>query len=203
MAEHIVYLETPMSFFKTATESLPKCELRDSPGKGKGVFMLEPVKKGRYVTVYPSHVVFRCCVDLNEDVNGTEQEFDTIGHMRGVEITDEKFAKYSLGAKYKNLLIMGDPSYCRPRALGHMINDKARSKNVKDEGIYTNISTRGQNVTPETLFIEEDESLPVIFMKATRDIEANEELFYSYGLNYWRPKRQKSDKAQSSDKFPK
>ena len=194
MAEHFVYLETPMSFFKTATESLPKCELRDSPGKGKGVFMLEPVKKGRYVTVYPSHAVFRCCVDLDrEGVHGTKQVFDTIGHMQSVEITDEKFAKYTLGAKYKNLVIMGDPSICAPHALGHMINDKARSKSVKDEGIYTNVSTRGQNVTPETLFIEENDTLPVIFMKATRDIAANEELFYSYGLNYWRPKRQKSD----------
>ena len=194
MAEHFVYLETPMSFFKTATESLPKCELRDSPGIGKGVFMLEPVKKGRYVTVYPSHAVFRCCADLDrEGVHGTKQEFDTIGHMQSVEITDEKFAKYTLGAKYKNLVIMGDPSICAPHALGHMINDKARSKSVKDEGIYTIVSTRGQNVTPETLFIEENDTLPVIFMKATRDIAANEELFYSYGLNYWRPKRQKSD----------
>ena len=199
MAEHFVYLETPMSFFKTATESLPKCELRESPGKGRGVFMLEPVKKGRYVTVYPSRAVFRCCADLDcEGVHGTKQEFDTIGYMQGVEITDGKFAKYILGAKYKNLVIMGDPSICAPHALGHMINDKARSKSVKDEGIYTNVSTRGQNVTPETLFIEENDTLPVIFMKATRDIAANEELFYSYGLNYWRAKRQsltKSDKV--------
>ena len=99
MAEHYVFLNVPASHFKTVTDTLPKCELRDSPGKGKSVFMLEPVKKGRYVTVYPSHAVFRCCVDLNEDVHGTKQEFDTIGYMRGVEITDEKFAKYTLGAK--------------------------------------------------------------------------------------------------------
>ena len=166
MAEHIVYLETPMPFFKTATESLPKCELRESPGKGKGVFMLEPVKKGRYVNVYPRHAVFRCCADLErEGVNGTKQEFDTIGYMQGVEITDEKFAKYTLGAKYKNLVIMGDPSICAPHALGHMINDKVCSKSEKDEQIYTNVSTLGQNVTAETLFIEENDNLPLIFMK--------------------------------------
>ena len=80
--------------------SLPKCELRDSPGKGKGVFMLEPVKRGRYVTLYPSHAVFRCCADLDhEDVHGTIQTFETIGHIQGTEVTPEKFAKYSLGAK--------------------------------------------------------------------------------------------------------
>ena len=60
---------------------------------------------------------------------------------------------------------------------------------AQNEDIYRKVSTLGQNVTPETLLIEENESLPVIFMKATRDIEANEEVFFSYGLCYWSPKR--------------
>ena len=162
MVEHYVYLNVPASRFKTMMDLLPKCELRDSPGKGKGVFMLEPVKKGRYVTLYPSRAIFRCAVDLDkEGVHGTIQTFETIGHIQGTEVTPEKFAKYSLGAKYKHIIIMGDPNNCRSHALGHMINDKVCSKSEKDENIYTNVNKLGQDVTPETLFIEENDTLPV------------------------------------------
>ena len=147
--------------------------------------------------MYPNHAVFRWAVVLDKDgVHGTFQTFETIGHIQGTEVTPEKFAKYSLGAKYTNLVIMGDPNNCRSHALGHMITDKVCSKSEKDENIYTNVSTLGQNVTPETFFIEENDYVPHIFMKATRDIEHNEELFYSYGLNYWRPKRQSLTKSE-------
>ena len=39
-----MFLNVPLPRCKAAMESLPKCELRDSPGKGEGVFTLEPVK---------------------------------------------------------------------------------------------------------------------------------------------------------------
>ena len=62
------------------------------------------MKKDRCVTLYPSHAFFRCAVDLDkEEVHGTLETFETFGHIQGTEVTAEKFAKYSLGAKYKKI----------------------------------------------------------------------------------------------------
>ena len=188
---HVVFTKVPRLFIKKVVGSLPKCELRESPGKGRGVFTLESVRKDRYVTIYPSHAIVRCVADMSEELEGTLQEFDTIGKLDEMKLTDELFETYSLNAHYKNLVIVGDPRVCLPHALGHMINDKARSKSEKDEHIYTKVSKLGQNVRAETMFIGENDTLPIVVMKATRNIAAGEELFYSYGLCYWRPKRER------------
>ncbi len=62
------------------------------------------------------------------------------------------FTTNSINAHNKHLVVVGDPSVGLPHALGHMINDTARSK-VKHAKIYLRISELEQNVTAETLLI--------------------------------------------------
>ena len=184
---HTVFLNASRGDVAGILASLPSLEVRDSPGKGKGVFTPRDIKEGQYVTFYPNHALLRSVESMTA---GEVCEFDVIGKRRGTTVTHHMFAVYGVAAGYHNLVVVGDPDICEPRALGHMINDKARSNSEEDEAVYKVVSARGANVTAVTFFVE---TMPFIFMKATQDIAAGKELLFSYGLDYWRPKRNRTD----------
>jgi hypothetical protein len=183
---HVIRLEVPENVINRIYETLPPCEIKESPGKGKGVFAKETGKKHDYVTAYPIHVLMQA----DKIAPGGMAEYQLLSKFPDVEegINRERLKwllnVYSFDIRFKNLVAVGDPAILKPKNLGHMINDRVKCSGARGEQVYETVSLLGQNVVPETLMCN---GKPYIFMKATRDIEAGEELFFSYGVTYWRP----------------
>ena len=149
--------------------------LKESLGKGMGVFATKAFKKDSFVTVYPSHMV------------GAELDIECVIWMRNREYTMEYVNKLSKDYCQRIIggVIAGDPALLED-GLGHMVNDGARSHSPADVEIYRRISKAKENVIPHILFrFPYDIREATVFMRAIRDIEIGEELFYSYGAAYW------------------
>ena len=56
---HTVFLNASRGDVGGILASLPSLEVRDSPGKGKGVYTPRDIKEGQYVTFYPTHALLR------------------------------------------------------------------------------------------------------------------------------------------------
>ena len=154
-------------------------EIRPSKGKGKGVFALKHIKNGERVTLYPAHAVF--------DIEGYEDgraRANLIFKHKDANVDTEMLRTYSVGIGDK--MIYGDPNLIESFAVGHMINDGHRSKSERDADVYQICSALFANVTLDVpLYIN---NFPFVFMVATRDIKPDEEIFFSYGIEYWRHK---------------
>jgi hypothetical protein len=149
--------------------------LKESPGKGMGVFATKAFKKDSFVAVYPSHMV------------GTELDGERVAWMCNREYTMEYVNKLSkdYGQKIMGGVIAGDPALLED-GMGHMVNDGARSRSPADVEVYKRISKAKENVIPHILSgLPYDIQEATVFMRATRDIEIGEELLYSYGAAYW------------------
>jgi len=187
---HVVRLLVPQFVINMIYENLPPCEIKESPGKGKGVFAKETGKKDDYVTAYPIHVLMQA----DKIAPGEMAEYQLLSKFPDVEegINRERLKwliqVYSFDVRFNNLVAVGDPTILKPKNLGHMINDRVKcssASGARGEQVYETVSLLGQNVVPETFMCN---GTPYIFMKATKDIEAGEELFFSYGAAYWRTK---------------
>ena len=89
--------------------------LKESPGKGMGVFTTKAFKKDAFVTVYPSHMV------------GVPLDSERVAWMTSRDCTWEhadKLAK-EYAQKIMDGFIAGDPALLEG-GLGHMVNDGAR-----------------------------------------------------------------------------
>ena len=149
--------------------------LKESLGKGMGVFATKAFKKDSFVTVYPSHMV------------GAELDIQCVVWMRNREYTMEYVNKLSKDYCQRIIggVIAGDPALLED-GLGHMVNDGARSRSPADVEVYKRISKAKENVIPHILSrFPYDIREATVFMRAIRDIEIGEELFYSYGAAYW------------------
>ena len=149
--------------------------LKESLGKGMGVFATKAFKKDSFVTVYPSHMV------------GVELDIECVVWMRNREYTMEYVNKLSKDYCQRIIggVIAGDPALLED-GLGHMVNDGARSHSPADVEVYKRISKAKENVIPHILSrFPYDIREATVFMRAIRDIEIGEELFYSYGAAYW------------------
>ena len=157
--------------------------LKESPGKGMGVFATKAFKKDSFVTVYPSHMV---SLDVKM-VSFTELDIECVAWMCNRDYTMEYVNKLSKDYCQRIIggVIAGDPALLED-GLGHMVNDGARSHSPADVEIYRRISKAKENVIPHILSgFPYDIREATVFMRATRDIEIGEELFYSYGAAYW------------------
>jgi hypothetical protein len=149
--------------------------LKESPGKGMGVFTTKTFRKDAFVTVYPSHMV------------GMLLDSERMAWVASREYTSEYAEK--LGKDYAQKImggfIAGDPALL-DEGLGHMVNDGARSRSPADVEVYRRVSKAKGNVIPHVLSaLPYDIQAATVFMRATRDIEIGEELLYSYGAAYW------------------
>ena len=149
--------------------------LKESPGKGMGVFTTRAFRKDAFVTVYPSHMV------------GVQLDSERVAWMCNREYTKEHVNKLGkdYGQQIMGGVIAGDPALLE-EGLGHMVNDGARSRTPADVEVYKRISKAKENVIPHILSgLPYDIREATVFMRATRDIEIGEELLYSYGAAYW------------------
>ena len=149
--------------------------LKESPGKGMGVFTTKTFKKDAFITVYPSHMV------------GVQLDSERVAWMASREYTMEYINELAkgYGQKIMNGVIAGDPALLAD-GFGHMVNDGARSRSPADVEVYKRISQAKENAIPYVLSVlPYDIQEATVFMRATRDIEIGEELLYSYGAKYW------------------
>ena len=149
--------------------------LRESPGKGMGVFTMNTFQKNDFVTIYPSHMV------------GVELDSERVVWRASRDYTLEYVNKLgkNYGQKIMDGVIVGDPTKLED-GLGHMVNDGARSRSPADVEVYKRISKAKENVIPHVLCgLPYDVHEATVLMRATRDIDVGEELFYSYGDKYW------------------
>ena len=109
--------------------------LKESPGKGMGVFATKAFKKNSFVTIYPSHMV------------GAELDSERVAWMRNREYTMGYVDKLSKDYCQRIIggVIAGDPALLED-GLGHMVNDGARSRSPADVEVYKRISKAKENV---------------------------------------------------------
>lgn len=159
-----------------------KVILKQSNIHGMGVFARTDINEGGIVTFYPGdvveytpnedrdsndHVVFACLSDREKSRSQTVE----------AAFKDNNYA-FSLSKKYTmigNPFFNSDPSY-----MGHLINDGAKSgSSSQSVALYQKITLLKRNCEFYDLH---DLHLAVV---ACRDIKEGEELFVSYGPDYW------------------
>lgn len=158
---------------------LKATEVKASTIHGRGLFAIQDFKKGDIVTFYPAHII-----ELTPHGNRSKD-----GHMKirlpchpSIPVPKHEDINEYLLSISPTIHICGipsidkDPSYC-----GHLINDGARpSSDPRSHPIYEMVSKTKANVTFSLIHDT------LMAMRATRDIEAGEEIFVSYGLPYWK-----------------
>lgn len=141
--------------------------IRESPGKGLGVFAAKAIKKGAIVAYYPDTPAVDVTSDddymlhLSEDLN--DQRAVTGEPWTG----DVPSKKLPLGEKVAHLF--NDSNVLRVR-------DKWMGCKAWWDDVCVYLSTSTANVT------RKDGSLCFV---ATRNIEKDEEILYQYGPFYW------------------
>ena len=163
-----------------ATLPEPCCKVKPSSVHGLGVFATRDITEGSYVTLYPADDIF---------FTPTWGQEDHVVTMNGGLLPKSVVNSYTLKltGEYKQLAMLGavgDPrKHDNPHYLGHMLNDSVKLSNPEAAAVYNRISFLRENCVDVHY-----EGLQ--FMAATRDIKAGEELFFTYGVDYWlnRPK---------------
>jgi SET domain-containing protein len=147
---------------------------------GLGVFAKRDIKKDELLTFYPGDLLgYTPNKDRHIDnhllFNYPSKRFKAKGgtiHQKGYSIVIDDY-----------FMLNADPSFNEnPTYAGHLINDGARCppKNPKGAEIYQKISLMKANCRFQTL--KENLHLSIV---STRDIKKDEEIFVSYGVNYW------------------
>lgn len=159
-------------------------EVRDSGVLGKGVFACDDIEKGKVVTYYPAH-----CLMLEEIKTKDDTEYNSLFSHDNFEL-DENY-KIKVNNKYS---IYGNKNNISNNLLlGHIINDSSNivinEKNNIEEELKTKIMDYMKN-SKNNCTIMMNERLGICYIKTTKDIKKDEELFMSYQLNYWITKEQ-------------
>jgi len=162
-----------------------KIEIRDSKIHGKGLFAKEDIKKNSIITCYPIHALVLKSKKKQRTVFKNESEKFEINFNYALNV--KKNVKYK-GKKY-HVIAIGNPKKINKTIfLGHMINDSSSFK-IENENITLNelktiigkycINSKN-NCKIQCIF---DSYFHCIV--ASKDIKRDEELFASYGFQYW------------------
>ncbi len=82
----IIRLGVSQREIQRTISALPESELKESPGKGKGVFATDDIRKDRFATQYPFHAL----ASIPENSTpGEVAPFQILGVSRGTEVTEE------------------------------------------------------------------------------------------------------------------
>lgn len=159
---------------------LNKVEIRPSIVHGNGVFANRDITRGEIVTFYPCDIMIMYPKGRESDARDMVLGYNTPATYDATYVIRNR---HHLGI-YKFMFdddhdIIGVPELStNPTYLGHMANDAAH---VEDGDIlsYKEISSRGMNVIFERVHGCH------VALTAVRDIRKDEEIFVSYGPNYW------------------
>lgn len=188
-----IILKTNFGFNKTY--------VKKSQIHGTGVFALRPIRQSEVFTIYPAHYIVNQVEDIsNLNVEQPEKVglaikciFSSVVQENSLSLTNDIRQKYTIGN------ICGDPRLnTNTDFVGHLLNDAVKGhketsveKTQKEKDIYEKLAGCRNNSAFISLY---DDSC--ICLVATRDIQPNEELFTSYGYEYWSSGSGKDAKMQ-------
>lgn len=163
---------------KSLFSDLDIVEVRKSEIHGNGVFAKRDIKINEIITFYPAHIL-QLYIGNNESILAFSNKIKEKHTDSPVNHINDHY-KYS--CNNRNILI-GDPTIIDDsNYLGHLINDSImHDKTKKSRKLYNNLSNIQancdfNNFEPYYLYI------PII---STKFIKKDEELFVSYGAQYW------------------
>jgi SET domain len=173
--------EIPMDLSERFQEfgfpSLNCVEVKPSPIHGNGIFAKRDIEAGKVVTLYPCHGII-------------------IGNIAGCQKKHEKYMSHFKPSDYKvilgredNAFAFGIPEIYSECLSGHLINDSFADVNCFDS--TSNENDFGKNAVAYMLQSIKNDNCSLIsakncvYVKATKNILAGEELFCSYGFGYW------------------
>ena len=153
-----------------------RTELRSESVAGLGLFAMRDIQPGELITCYPGDVL------MYHPTDGILFGGHVPESMRHTELVDSWWLDYSLAEDddYAVVAIPGlnqDPAY-----LGHYANDGARLLGVDESAAdeYVAASERARNAQ----HVDIEGGLHMVTL-ATRRIRSGEEIFVSYGEEYW------------------
>jgi hypothetical protein len=158
--------------------------IRGSSRHGLGVFANQEIKKGDIVCLYPADYLL-----LVGNDNGK-------GKWCSLNPNNNFDAHYTMNL-LGNKKICADPTQYNSLFSGHMLNDSMSCEtNEKLKVIHSkydtcDINEFGKSVSKYLLETKKNSNVNLIpskyfcYVKATKDIQPNEELLTSYGFTYW------------------
>jgi SET domain-containing protein len=156
--------------------------IKSSNIHGRGLFANKNINKGDLITFYPADIVeYYPNKDGHKDGH-IAALFPSVEYAKKYGNQKEKFLNaygFMINSEYS---IYGHPSFDNDKNyMGHFINDGAKSdSSEKADKIYTIVSLKKANC--EFYILKGDLHVAII---ASRDILEGEELFISYGIQYW------------------
>ena len=190
---------------------LDKCRVDIStlPDAGFGVFTTKAIRKDEVITLYPGDAIEERTADgevrlafgihieepeLIKIVAALNKQYDQPYDERNYDSGSQHFMmdidkarRYVLEVN-DTFSLIGDPDRkADPAYLGHMINDSCKeiSRNDNDEPIEMGRQYDVQSIQNMNCAIEVGIEQWHVKIVATRDITSGEELFLSYGSEYW------------------
>ena len=168
--------------------------LKPSPIHGRGIFANKHIESGALITFYPGDIVkyFPDGSRSHEDKIYTPSfsdrfkakfNLDNLNETELIPFLEKECNRSRYGYTLdKHYSIVGHPDFDdNPCYLGHFINDRFRCDSTpKSAALYLKLSPRKANCR----FHNIKGNLHVAII-ATRDIIIGEELFITYGVNYW------------------
>lgn len=151
----------------------------DSHIHGKGLFAACNIRQGEIITYFPAHYV----ITKPNGYNSVDGEF-VKNVVSSLFVDGKPHSKDHVFVIDEYISICGDPDIIdNSDFLAHMANDamivKSKSFGEKQNEIYETLSRVKNNSIVEL----SDSSC--IFLRATKDIEKDEEITNPYGYNYW------------------
>lgn len=158
----------------SATSIPVRTEVKASTVAGQGVFALVDIEPGQLVTLYPAH----CVINTERSAAGNCTLDPTMPAELVAKVEADKDLLSQYMYTFSNINIIGHPQMpLHHRYHGHMINDSCTLAAQGDN--YDQYSAAHANV--EFLVVPAG-----VTMIATRKILAGDEVFTTYGAEYWR-----------------
>jgi hypothetical protein len=165
---------------KKTFKYLDNVEIRKSKIHGNGVFAKKDIEESDLITFYPVDIL-QLYIGNDESTLRFSNKYIDSNRSDSYNIFNN-LKSYKFNCNNRNAII-GDPRFIdNANYLGHMINDSMNhNKSKKSRNLYKNSSQKKSNcnfhnMTPYELFV------PII---ANKNIKKDEELFVSYGVQYW------------------
>ena len=162
---------------KPSFNDLDIVEIKKSKIHNNGVFAKRDIQIDEIITLYPVDIL-QLYVGNDESILNFSKRYK---EKNGMVVNDiNQYYKYHCDNRN---IIIGDPAFIdNTNYLGHMINDGMKhDKSNKSRKLYKKLSEKKancefNNIPPYQLYV------PVV---AAKNIKKDEELFVSYGIQYW------------------
>ncbi|CAB9529689.1 expressed unknown protein [Seminavis robusta] len=154
------------------TLPLSRLSIKESPGRGRGVFAAQDCQEGDLLTCYPG--------DLILQPTGFTPDPKEVG-IQDDQLLQDLMSRYCIGMT-DDCAILGLPERDQDMAyVGHFINDACQEPPSNEEELEAYLEESQAKANAQLIPLE---NLHMVAL-ATRDIQKDEEVFVFYGPIYW------------------